>query len=49
MNKIKKIDERNLTANVYAGVTFEQLAAELAKSLRERETDGDDSGTAPAG
>jgi len=31
MNKIKKIDVRNLTANVYAGVTFEQLAAELAK------------------
>jgi FAD/FMN-containing dehydrogenase len=31
MNKIKKIDLRNLTANVYAGVTFEQLSAELAK------------------
>jgi hypothetical protein len=27
----------------------ESLAAELAKFLRERETDGDDSGTAPAG
>jgi len=31
MNKIKKIDVKNLTANVYAGVTFEQLAKELAK------------------
>jgi FAD/FMN-containing dehydrogenase len=32
LNKIKKIDVRNLTANVYAGVTFEQLSAELAKT-----------------
>lgn len=31
MNQIKKIDKRNLTANVYAGVTFEQLSRELAK------------------
>jgi FAD/FMN-containing dehydrogenase len=31
MNQIKKIDVRNLTANVFAGVTFEQLARELAK------------------
>ncbi|MHB8894607.1 MAG: FAD-binding protein [Candidatus Geothermincolia bacterium] len=31
MNQIKKIDVRNLTANVFAGVTFEQLAKELAK------------------
>lgn len=31
MNKIKKIDERNLTAHVYGGVTFEQLSGELSK------------------
>lgn len=31
LNQIKKIDVRNLTANVYAGVTFEQLSKELAK------------------
>lgn len=31
MNQIKKIDVRNLTANVYAGVTFDQLSRELAK------------------
>lgn len=31
MNQIKKIDVRNLTANVFAGVTFEQLNKELAK------------------
>lgn len=29
MNQIKKVDVRNLTANVFAGVTFEQLAKEL--------------------
>lgn len=32
MDQIKKVDVRNLTANVYAGVTFEKLAAELAKT-----------------
>jgi FAD/FMN-containing dehydrogenase len=32
MNRIKKIDVRNLTANVFAGVTFEQLSKELAKT-----------------
>lgn len=31
MNQIKKIDTRNLTAFVYAGVTFEQLQKELDK------------------
>jgi FAD/FMN-containing dehydrogenase len=31
VDKTEKIDVRNLTANVFAGVTFEQLAAELAK------------------
>lgn len=31
MNRIKKIDTRNLVAHVYGGVTFEQLAGELAK------------------
>ncbi|MBK5093424.1 MAG: FAD-binding oxidoreductase [Actinobacteria bacterium] len=31
MNHIKKIDTRNLTAHVYAGVTFEQLQKELTK------------------
>ena len=31
MNQIKKIDFQNLTAFVYAGVTFEQLQKELAK------------------
>lgn len=31
MNHIKKIDTRNLTAHVFGGVTFEQLAKELAK------------------
>jgi FAD/FMN-containing dehydrogenase len=31
MDQIKKIDLRNLTANVFAGVTFEQLAKELQK------------------
>jgi FAD/FMN-containing dehydrogenase len=31
MNQIKKIDTTNLTAHVYAGVTFEQLQEELNK------------------
>ena len=31
MNRIKKIDTRNLTAYVYGGVTFEQLQKELDK------------------
>ena len=31
MNQIKKIDFQNLTAFIYAGVTFEQLSRELAK------------------
>ncbi|PKQ28723.1 MAG: hypothetical protein CVT63_01355 [Candidatus Anoxymicrobium japonicum] len=31
MNQIKKIDAKNLTAHVYAGVTFEQLSRELAR------------------
>ncbi len=30
MDRIKKIDWQNLTAFIYAGVTFEQLSAELA-------------------
>lgn len=30
MNQIKKIDVRNLTANIYGGVTFDQLQKELA-------------------
>lgn len=31
MNRIKKIDRKNLVAHVYGGVTFEQLSRELAK------------------
>ncbi len=31
MDQIKNIDVRNLTAHVFAGVTFDQLARELAK------------------